>query len=180
MKTKAWRKLVAFGLIGAGFASGCVISSGDDDDRATGGTGGSSGSSGSGGTSGSSGSSGSGGVTYSCSDRPVDATDDCQPCIQRECCSEFLACANGDRTTPCWGNSGEFFCIQGCITDYAKAHSNDVVPPNEKENCINSCAKSSTIGNATNVLYACVNDGQHLDSPDAGETNGCAVECFGG
>ena len=186
MKTKAWRKLLTMGFVVTAFAAGCVISSDDDDDDdgtggtgGSGGSGGSSGSSGSGGRDGSAGTGGTGGFTYACSDPvPRDdagAEDECQKCIQTECCTDFLACANGDRGN-CWGDDGEMFCIQDCILDYVEAND-EPAPGPTKESCISDCQIGSTPRPATNNLFGCIDTG---DRGDAAPGNGCAVECFGG
>ena len=182
MKTRAWRKVFAISLGAALFAAGCVISSDDDDDDGSGGTGGSAGTAGTGGSGGTSGSGGTGGSghVYSCTEAvPTDdagAPDECITCLHKSntCCAEFLNCANNDKSTPCWGTNSEFFCIQSCIVDIF--NDKNAVTDDEKLDCVGSCSKGSTISDATNDLFACVNAGTRADG---GTGTGCAVECFG-
>lgn len=199
MKMKAWRKLAAMGFVATAFAAGCVVSSDDDDDggdagsrggtAGSGGSSGTSGSAGKGGTSGSAGSDASAGTDGGAAQATCmpaqypdagDAGEDaaCQRCIETQCCSEYLRCANDDRATPCWGAGGEIFCTQGCIIDWLEANPGMAADEMTKRTCVMSCAKRGSISGATNELYACINEGERADG--ATGTPGCAVECFGG
>ena len=182
MKTRAWRKVFAISLGAALFAAGCVISS-DDDDDGTGGSSGSSGSSGKGGTGGTGGTSGTGGTggtgghVYTCSEQPDAGNVDCVQCLHQNCCAEFLTCANDDKSTPCWGNTGEFFCITNCIVDlFNDPDGGGAVSEDQKAECVASCKKGSTPSQATNDLFACANSGERADG---GKGKDCAVDCFG-
>ncbi len=126
----------ASGTGGVGAASG------------TGGIGAASGTGGVGATGGVGGTGGGGGAFIDC--KPDDPSNTCQVCTEQKCCKEFEACVNGG--DPCGAGGpegqGEIYCMFACLA------SN----PGAVSTCASQCLTpgSSTIGNATNNLFSCL------------------------
>ena len=143
----------------------------------TGGTGGATG--GTGGMTG--GTSGTGGDEYECDPNdgselvntpypdcaPRDATDDCEVCIQENCCEESRICfgfnpgnvcgSGGPTTGPYAGNS-EFDCYRFCAEDYVM--ENGVYDEGANDECTGACVTDDCpgviVGNATQDIIICM------------------------
>jgi hypothetical protein len=180
--TKAWRNLGALGFITALAMSGCVITSGDDDDTGgtggttsggsggtTGGTGGASGSGGTagatGGTAGATGgAAGSGGSAgYVCAaqspgggtpalDCKDTENDTCQKCFETSCCTEFEACYMSNPNNPCGFGAPDGMGEINCMVDCVQKN---LGTPAE---CAGTCTSPTcaTIDPATSELWACL------------------------
>ena len=185
------------GTAGSGTAGSGTAGSGTAG-AAGSGTAGAAGSAGAAGAAGSSSLGGSGPGIYQCDPAeggaqgepndctPVDATDDCQKCVQAKCCSEYEACYATMPGNQCgWGGpakinkednkGGEALCIELCIQDGVQLSGTS--PDAELVGtCGSSCASNpgngaikdcgSVIGTQTSYLINCLMDN-------------CSKVCFG-
>ncbi|HEY0469354.1 MAG TPA: hypothetical protein VGC79_34430 [Polyangiaceae bacterium] len=117
---------------------------------------------------------------------PTVPGDDCQICIQGQCCAQFAACYATDPGNQCgWGGpatidgekneGGELACVQICL---AKAVEKSGTAPTDTEvqTCAANCSTTlsngattecgSVIGLQTSAMVACLRD--H-----------CSLPCFG-
>lgn len=206
----AWKYAALFGFVAAGISLGCTVSTDDDvatggtggttgGASALGGSGGSS-TSGNGGTGGSlGGSSGSGGSSGTTSMAPTcdadasdtgmpyptcaptDATDECEVCIQTNCCEESQNCFATEPYNVCgWGGPdtddestgvvsgiGEIGCYRSCLAQYV--NDNGVCDGDGIDQCATACATPACDGlpgDATSTLAACMQ-------------TSCSQDCFG-
>lgn len=134
--------------------------------------------SGSGGRSGSSGTGGTSGVAPTCDPisgelvntpypdcRPRDASDDCELCIEANCCEEARICYGYDPGNVCgWGGPptggyaglNEVDCYVACVRDYVEATGEYDAAADDR--CGPACATPAcgSIGTATQDLVACI------------------------
>ncbi|MEI9939968.1 MAG: hypothetical protein WDO69_22330 [Pseudomonadota bacterium] len=207
-----WRLVTVAGVVCAFVVGACTVTtSTDDDDTAGAGGAGTAGTGTSGapaagaGVAGSgvagSGTSGTGGaapVPFQCDPEeggaqgtpntctPVDSSDECETCIQGNCCALFEACYATDPGNQCgWGgpamvngepnNGGELACIKACL-EKVVVDSGAAPEDSDVESCASNCATTvsngatkecgSVIGNQTNDLVGCLR-------------MNCSKPCFG-
>ena len=181
----AWRKVLAFGLLGSAMVVGCVVGSDDDDtpidgeagsggdgggdggstaDASTGGTGGGTGGASTGGAGGSTGGSGGSGGAATCN--PSSAPSECDSCIQEKCCDLWLACTDECAT--------EAPCIVECTDAEFADGGMGFVDADTVLGCATQCAEAgSTVATTTDELVTCI-----IEAGDAG-VSACGLECYG-
>jgi len=110
---------------------------------------------------------------------PTDADDECQACIQTNCCEESKNCNAFEPNNVCGyggpsdyvGNGGEFLCWQECINERvaigaggAPSDLPDTVDLDMSQECLSLCATpadygpdcSGLAGDETNAITTCV------------------------
>jgi len=204
-----WRLVAVAGVVSAFVASACVVTTDDPGDSkgGSGGSGATAGSSTSGGSSSTVGSSAAGSSAHAgsgtagsgtddsvtCDDQtsaggapgegsscePADATDECQVCIQKNCCEEYGACYATNPNNQCgyggplvnnkYQEGGELFCMHECLKD-AVAKSMISATEEDIRTCAGKCTTdmcdTSSVGFQTSDIIGCMN-------------SNCTMECWG-
>jgi hypothetical protein len=107
---------------------------------------------------------------------PTDSENECEVCIQQNCCEESQECFSHSPGNVCgWGGPeaddgsrmGEAVCYQSCVRDYVEGEGEGVCDVEAEDTCIGDCTteECGQLGNQTQDLVACM-------------WESCAMDCF--